>query len=90
MSRAACMPAMPPPTTRVLGFTENLLGLEVNLIRDPHQPGPDQDDGLGRGLVFALRHPGAVFPDTDLVEGPVGVQPRPLAGGPEGLLVHAG
>ena len=63
---------------------------ERTLIRDPHQTGPDQDDRLCRGLILAFRHPGAVFPDTDHVEGPIGIQPRPLAGGPEGLFMHAG
>lgn len=64
--------------------------IERTLIRNSHQTSPHDDDRFCGSLILSLSDPGSVLANADHMEGPVRVQPRPLASIPEGFFMHAG
>ena len=88
MSRAAWIPAMPPPMTSAALGDRHADRLQLAVVLHPLDQHVHDVDGLGRRLVAILVHPGAVFADVGhLAEERV--EPGLLGGLAEGLLVHA-
>ncbi len=89
MSRAAWMPAMPPPMTSARLVTGTVIGCELFVHLHPLDEHGDDFGRLGGGFFLVFMDPGAVLADVGHL-AQVGVEAGGFGGFAEGLFVHPG